>query len=579
MKNRIFLFIGVFLLVCSNTSYCSIRNGKEKVTGSKRPIEHSLTVLSTAEMYPILDMWASEYSKVNPDTDIEVIQLKGSQTDEGLNIRDNLAFVSNENSDLLGEDDKWKMVVGRRAIVPVISPRNPYWDKIQQQGISADELAQLVNHPEKQTWGTLLGNGQTAPIHYYVINDESIQSHVGEFLGRDPSLIDGIIVGSGEEMISAIQKDPYGIGFCSMIDIIDFKNQRLIEEVNLLPIDKNKNGKLDYFENIYSDLDEFTRGVWIGKYPKSLIRTIYSVAAVKPSNQTEVAFLTWVLTGGQQFLNPAGYNDLAYSDRQSQKVAMLTTSPTQVNQLTRTGFLGSKLSGLSLLSIIIICLIPFILAFMIRDAVLRHKRQQRVDVQDAISISPTVFDENSVNVPSGLYFDKSHTWAFMEKNGMVRIGIDDFLQHITGRLSRIKMKNPGEIVKKGDEIMSIIQDGKQLTIYAPLSGTIKAQNQTLTSDASIMNSSPYTDGWVYMIEPKNWVREIDFLFMGEKYKEWLRKEFSRLKDFLAHSLKGNEVENVHIVLQDGGELKDGILENLGPAVWEDFQTQFIDSSK
>ena len=579
MKNMIFLFIGVFLLVSSNTSYCSNSDGKKTVARANRTIERSLPVLSTPELYPLLETWASEYSKLNPEVNIEVIQLKDSQIAVGLNKRADLAFISNENRDLLDDDATWKMVVGRRAIVPVISSRNPFQDKLNQHGVSSDKLAQLVSHHGKQTWGTLLSNGQTAPVHYYFIKDESIRSHVADFLGTDPALIDGISVGSGEEMISAIQKDPYGIGFCSMTDVLDFENQRLVEDIKFLPIDKNKNGNLDYFENIYTDLNKFTRGVWIGKYPKALIRTIYSVASEKPSNKTEVAFLTWVLTGGQQFINPVAYSDLAYSDRQSKRVAMLTNSPVRVNQLAKTGLFGSNLSGLSLFSIIVICLIPIILAFMIRDAVLRHKRLKRAAVPDAISISPVVFDENSVDIPAGLFFDKSHTWAFMEKNGIVRIGIDDFLQHITGTLTRIKMKNPGEMVKKGEQLLSIIQNGKQLTIHAPISGTIRAQNRTLISNTSVMNSSPYTDGWVYMIEPTNWAREIRFLFMGEKYKEWLRKEFSRLKDFLAHSIKGNEFEHVHIILQDGGELKDGILAELGPNVWEDFQTHFIDTSK
>ena len=62
----------------------------------------------------------------------------------------------------------------------------------------------------------------------------------------------------------------------------------------------------------------------------------------------------------------------------------------------------------------------------------------------------------------------------------------------------------------------------------------------------------------------------------DKYKQWIKSEFSRLKDFLAASVKPN-VDYAH-VLQDGGELRDGILEDLGPEVWEDFQTNFIDVS-
>jgi glycine cleavage system H lipoate-binding protein len=190
-----------------------------------------------------------------------------------------------------------------------------------------------------------------------------------------------------------------------------------------------------------------------------------------------------------------------------------------------------------------------------------------------------VLNEDMLAAPKGLYFDKTHTWAFMEKDGMVKVGIDDFLQHITGTITRIKMKETGEKVRKGEKILTLIQDGKQLNIYSPISGVIREQNKILVANASSINSSPYSHGWVYLIEPKNWVREIQFLFMGEKYKEWLSDEFTRLKDFFAATVKTNTAVYAHIVLQDGGELTDNVLADLGPEVWEDFQTHFIDPSK
>ena len=67
--------------------------------------------------------------------------------------------------------------------------------------------------------------------------------------------------------------------------------------------------------------------------------------------------------------------------------------------------------------------------------------------------------------------------------------------------------------------------------------------------------------------------------MAEKYKEWLQDEFIRLKDFLAVSMRSNTNVYAHVILQDGGELTDNVLADLGPEVWEDFQTKFIDISK
>jgi glycine cleavage system H lipoate-binding protein len=182
-------------------------------------------------------------------------------------------------------------------------------------------------------------------------------------------------------------------------------------------------------------------------------------------------------------------------------------------------------------------------------------------------------------VPAGLYFDKTHTWAFMEQNGIVKVGVDDFLQHITGNITRIKMKNPGDKVKKGEQILSIIQNGKQINLYAPISGIIREQNGKLETNSSIINNSPYTEGWIYKIEPANWLRENQLLFMAEKQKQFIKNELSRLKDFLAATLSTDMEKYGQIILQDGGEIRDGILSELGPEVWEEFQTKFIDPSR
>jgi hypothetical protein len=141
------------------------------------------------------------------------------------------------------------------------------------------------------------------------------------------------------------------------------------------------------------------------------------------------------------------------------------------------------------------------------------------------------------------------------------------------------MKNPGQKIKKGDLLFSIIQSGKQLSLYAPVSGIIKKQNEALITNSNILNSSPYSDGWVYMIEPTNWYKEIQLLDVAGKYKNWLDTEFSRVKDFLAMTLKPTSLEYSHVVLQDGGSLKEGILADFGPEIWEDFQTNFLDTFK
>jgi glycine cleavage system H lipoate-binding protein len=229
------------------------------------------------------------------------------------------------------------------------------------------------------------------------------------------------------------------------------------------------------------------------------------------------------------------------------------------------------------LKIVCLILIAFVVIGFVFDLVSRPFRKKK---EVALPTAPALsFNEDSVEVPKGLYFDKSHTWAFMEKDGTVKIGIDDFLHHVTGPLSRIGMKPVGVKIKKGGPLLTIIQKGKHLTIYAPVSGTITAYNDSLITNSSALNSTPYSDGWVYTIEPTNWLREIQFLSMSEKYRMWLKEEFLRFKDFLATALKTDTPEFAHVAFQDGGALKDNILADLGPEVWEDFQIKFIDTAR
>ena len=560
MKTTFSLSIGLLLLLL-----CASVNSKELISKKTDLRRGSVSIVCTPDLYELTSKWAGEFSSLNPEMKIKV--KNATYNNIALGMGENLSFISNKSQSAVNNESNWKMVVGRDVIVPIMNAGNPFLKEILQRGVSAELFSKIFNDPEKRNWETLLANGQNAPVHIYIVNDESIKAVVAKFMQVTPILVDGITYGNREEVIAAIQKNPYAIGFCNLVNIIDPDKQSLIENVRLLPIDRNGNGTIDHMEDIYGDLNLFLRGVWIGKYPKPLYNNIYVVSSVQPTNGTELAFLNYVLTEGQQFMNSSGYCELVNTESQSQ-LDKINDSVTIV-PLSKDVY---SFTGLALL-ILAVC----ITSGLILTVVVRSYRSKKTAIAGAITMHSPGFDENSVIVPNGLYFDKTHTWAFMEKDGTVKIGLDDFLQHITGAITRIEMKNPGEMIKKGDLLFSIIQKGKQLKIYAPVSGKIKENNKVLITNSSYLNSSPYYEGWVYMIEPVDWFKEIQFLDMAEKYKRWLRTEFPRLKDFLAATLKPDSLEYAHVVLQDGGMLKDSVLSDFGPEIWEEFQMNFIDN--
>lgn len=562
MKKTVLGLIGLLVVYCGNLY-------SEEVVAKATPApEGSVNILSTPGIFSLTKRLASEYNGLNPEAKINIISselvTKAGFNESGINS----GFIPGDKIAGPDAESLWKMVIGREVIVPVINSKNPFINELYQKGVSSEKLARVLENSDQRVWGSFVSDGKNTPVHLYILNDETVISLVKKFLNIEQLPSNGINLVGEKEMILAIQNDPNAVGFCNLAGITAPDKQNIVEDIKLLPIDKNGNGRIDYTEQIYADPESFSRGIWIGKYPKSLYTDLYYVSASQPANETETAFIKWILTEGQQFLYAGGFSDLAYGERQS-----------KLDKFNAVNIVvpSKEIYAFPTLAVIILSVVIVLSLFI--SAIIYLRRNKRASSLPKGDTSHVVFSENSVVAPRGLYFDKTHTWAFMEKNGLVRVGIDDFIQHVTGPVTRVEMKMPGEKIKKGDTLLSLIQKGKQLNIYAPVSGTIKEQHIELLSDSSGINSSPYSEGWIYMIEPSNWLREIQFFDMADKYRKWIQNEFSRLKDFLATSLKVNKTEYENVVLQDGGALKDSILENLGPEVWEDFQTNFLDTNK
>lgn len=561
MKRIIFLSIACLLLLAGKLF-------SEGTESRAIPQDGTITVVTSPDLVKLSTLWAKQYQVLHPDVKIEVTEMNDEMIPAILQSEGSIGLISKRYSGAIPEESKWQMTVGRDIIVPVINAKNPFIEKINLRGITSEKLAMIFTGTETPNWKTILESEQNASLNFYLVNDETIIAGVADFLNITQSVMHGNTVQSPEEMVAAIQKDPLAIGFCRLVDIMDANTSGIVQEVQLMPIDKNGNGKMDSFEQIYASLNDLAHGIWIGKYPKSLVANIYSVSTELPKDESQLAFLKWILTDGQQYLTALGYCDLERNEIMA-KVDNLYENNIAIEKPV---VIQAKFKAIILIFVGVIVLGLFI------NAIIRYSRKRKKTIMSEIDSIPGIFNEQTVRTPGGLFFDKSHTWAFMEKDGYVKIGVDDFLQHVTGSVTRVDMKNPGERIKKGDVLFSIIQNGKQLNIKSPISGNIIEKNRALLTHSTLINSNPYTDGWVYSIEPINWLREIQFMSMAEKYREWLKGEFIRLKDFFA-SLQTNQLKYAHIVLQDGGELKDGILTEFGPEVWEDFQSNFIEKSK
>jgi glycine cleavage system H protein len=212
------------------------------------------------------------------------------------------------------------------------------------------------------------------------------------------------------------------------------------------------------------------------------------------------------------------------------------------------------------------------LALLIPFSIVLNKQ---LKVSGRIRKAIGIITANLLKIPQGLFFSRNHTWMFLEKNGLAKVGLDDFLLHMTGEVKITHLKKPGEMIHRGELLTEMEQDGKRLRIYSPVTGTVRDTNALLPSEPGLLNEDPYGKGWIYKIKPTDWKEEVRSCFLAEEATSWSENELVRFKDFLAMTTKNQSHEPSMVILQDGGELADHSLTKVNDDVWQGFQKEFL----
>ncbi|MFN7098328.1 MAG: glycine cleavage system protein GcvH [Gammaproteobacteria bacterium] len=120
------------------------------------------------------------------------------------------------------------------------------------------------------------------------------------------------------------------------------------------------------------------------------------------------------------------------------------------------------------------------------------------------------------NVPNELKYTSSHEWVRLETDGTVTIGITDHAQALLGDLVFVQLPDIGDTVKVGQDTAVVESVKAASDVYAPLSGEIIAHNDTLVQTPDLINTAPYTDGWIFKIKLSN-TTELSKLLDAETY--------------------------------------------------------------
>ena len=103
-------------------------------------------------------------------------------------------------------------------------------------------------------------------------------------------------------------------------------------------------------------------------------------------------------------------------------------------------------------------------------------------------------------IPEDLRYTDAHEWVRELGDGVVRIGITDHAQSQLGDVVFVQLPATGDAVTAGSAIGEVESTKSVSDIYAPVSGTVVAVNESLTENPELINSGPYEDGWMFDVE-------------------------------------------------------------------------------
>jgi glycine cleavage system H protein len=175
-------------------------------------------------------------------------------------------------------------------------------------------------------------------------------------------------------------------------------------------------------------------------------------------------------------------------------------------------------------------------------------------------------------IPRGYFFSPKHVWVEVLRTGSARVGIDDFVQKVVGAIDGIRAVPVNTNVKRGDPILTIVQNGRELTVTSPISGRVLEVNEQLLHAPELLRQDPYLAGWVARIEPENLGTELKTLNLAEEAANWLKQEVARFRDFI--TVRTPQLATGTTML-DGGVPMIGALQGAEENVWRDFEQEFL----
>ena len=125
-----------------------------------------------------------------------------------------------------------------------------------------------------------------------------------------------------------------------------------------------------------------------------------------------------------------------------------------------------------------------------------------------------------MEIPSDLFFAKTHEWVKFTDKGTALVGLSDHAQDALGDVAFINLCDEGDMLNAGDVLGDIESIKAVSDVYSPVGGKVAGVNEELLDNPERINADPY-GSWLIELED---VEKNDELMNAEAYEKFLAEE-------------------------------------------------------
>lgn len=130
----------------------------------------------------------------------------------------------------------------------------------------------------------------------------------------------------------------------------------------------------------------------------------------------------------------------------------------------------------------------------------------------------------NLDYPVSLRYSRDHEWVETTENkAVVRVGITDFAQEQLGDVVYVDLPEVGDQTTAGESCGEVESTKSVSDLVAPVSGSVTEVNEALEDSPETVNTSPFQDGWMYLVELSD-PEQVEALLDSEQYQELIQSE-------------------------------------------------------